>query len=454
MSALPASTSTKLWAHQQAGVEYALERRGALLYMRMGHGKTLTTIEILRRRAHVLVVILCPKSVIPHWPLEFERHAAGEFQVTALDRGTVKEKTETAKLAVAAAKHLGRPAVIVTNHEAAWRSPFAEWLATSGAECLVVDEIHRAKAPGGAFSRFLGRLAKRIPYRLGLTGTAMPHSPLDVYGQFRFLAPAVFGTSFTRFRARYAVMGGFDQHQVVGYQNESELNAKFRSIAYESDANAVELPETIDVRRGFSLPSAAARLYRELEREFTAAVDDGTVTASNALVRLLRLQQITSGAVRDDDGLTREVHIEKAAALADVLEDLAPREPVVVFARFRQDLDAIRCVAEADRRTVSELSGRQNDLKAWQDGATDVLAVQIQAGGVGVDLTRARYCVYYSLGFSLSDYLQSRARTHRPGQTRNVVYLHLVALGTIDERVYKALERRQDVIDAILGRRV
>lgn len=453
MSALLAPATT-LWAHQQAGVEYALARKGAMLAMPMGHGKSLTTIEVLRRRRHMLTVILCPKSVVSHWPLEFAKHAPGEYQVTALDRGTVKERTETARLAVAAARHLGQPCVVVTNHEAAWRSPFAEWLATSGAECLVVDELHRAKAPGGKFSRFLGRLVTRIPYRLGLTGTPMPHSPLDVYAQFRFLNPSVYGTSYVRFQARYAILGGFEGRQVVGYQNEAEFVAGFRSVAYESDPKAVELPPTLDVRRGFLLPPAARKLYRDVEREFYAELDEGTITAGNALVRLLRLQQITGGSVRDDDGTMRQIHNEKATLFADVLEDLAPREPVVVFARFRQDLDSIRSAALADGRTVSELSGRANELQDWQDAKTDVLAVQIQAGGVGVDLTRARYCFYYSLGFSLSDYLQSRARVHRPGQTRHVTYLHLLALGTVDERVYTALERRQDVIDAILGRRV
>jgi SNF2 family DNA or RNA helicase len=75
----------------------------------------------------------------------------------------------------------------------------------------------------------------------------------------------------------------------------------------------------------------------------------------------------------------------------------------------------------------------------------------MQAGGVGVDLTRARVCAYYSLGFSLGEYLQSRKRTHRPGQTRSVLYVHLVAEGTIDEQVYRALEARQDVIAAVLA---
>lgn len=80
----------------------------------------------------------------------------------------------------------------------------------------------------------------------------------------------------------------------------------------------------------------------------------------------------------------------------------------------------------------------------------DILAVQIQAGGVGIDLTRASYSIYYSVGFSLGDYEQSLARVHRPGQTRNVVYIHLVAEQTIDEKVYRALSEKKNVVEAVI----
>jgi SNF2 family DNA or RNA helicase len=451
MSAQPIPATTKLWEHQEAGVRFALEREnGALFAMLMGHGKTLATIELLRRRGFNRILILSPKSVQTTWGAEFEKHASSEFQVMVLNHGNVKDKTELAKACVTAAEHRGCPCVLVINHESSWRTPFADWAMKAGFDCLVVDECHRAKSPSGRFSTFLGRLANRIPYRLGLTGTPMPHSPLDIYAQFRFIDPSVFGTSYVRFRNHFAIMGGFEGHHVVGYKNEPEMRAKFRAVAYESKPDAVELPPSIDVERGFLLEGAAAKLYRDVERDFYAELASGTVTAANALTRLLRLQQITGGAIRDDDGVTHEVHQDKAALLGDLLEDIEPREPVVVFARFRHDLDEIRRVSIAAGRRVAELSGRANELDAFQRGDADVIAVQIQAGGVGISLVRARTCVYYSLGFNLAEYLQSRARVLRPGQTRSVLYVHLVAKGTVDEKVYAALRKRQDVVESIL----
>ena len=101
-----------------------------------------------------------------------------------------------------------------------------------------------------------------------------------------------------------------------------------------------------------------------------------------------------------------------------------------------------------------ELSGRSRD--GMTDHATmsehiDVLGVQLKAGGVGVDLTRASHAIYFSLDFSLGDYQQSRKRVHRPGQHKRVVYTHLLAAGTVDEAIYGALSRRETVVNAVLA---
>jgi SNF2 family DNA or RNA helicase len=300
----------------------------------------------------------------------------------------------------------------------------------------------------------MGRLGQKVKYKLGLTGSPMPHSPLDAYAQYRFLDPTIFGTSFTRFRSRYAIMGGFQGHEIKGYQHEDELNEKFYSIAYRVGREAIELPEAIHETRTCVLEPSALKIYKELEHDcFTALREDTTITPANALTKLLRLQQVTSGVVKDDDGVLQEVSKAKGELLADIMEDLPTHEPVVVFARFQADLDTIRRVCEEQGRKYGELSGRARDgltSDSTMSPDIDVIGVQIQSGGVGIDLTRAAYCIYLSLGYSLGDYEQSLARCHRPGQTRTTFFYHLITEGTVDEKVYKALDERRDVVESIL----
>jgi SNF2 family DNA or RNA helicase len=333
------------------------------------------------------------------------------------------------------------------NYDAVWRKPFGDWAMKQDWDLLVMDESHRIKAPGGVASRYCSRLSDQVRHRVALTGTPMSHSPLDIYAQYRAIDKSIYGTSFTRFRSRYAVMGGFNRMQVVGYQREAELRNLFYSRAYRVEsADVLDLPSTLSVNLMCELGREGQRLYSEMADEFVADVAGGQITASNALSRLLRLQQITSGYGRLEDGTDVEVDTSKAKVLEDTLTDIG-REPVVVFTRFVHDLDVVHRIAAKVGIPSYEVSGRRKDLPEWNSG---VLAVQIQAGGLGLDLTLARYAIYYSLGFSLGDYSQSMARLHRPGQTHPVEYIHILASGTVDEIVMDALARREAVIDHIL----
>ena len=218
--------------------------------------------------------------------------------------------------------------------------------------------------------------------------------------------------------------------------------------------DVVDLPEFSDVEIAVDLEPAAMKVYRAIKEDMVAQVSQGVITAANAAVATLRLQQVTGGAVYEEDDMGmrtgRVIHVSdaKRQALADWLEDAV--EPVVVFARFHTDLDAVHAAAKANGRTSYELSGRRTELAEWNASEAGVLAVQVQSGGEGIDLTKARLCVYFSLDYNLALYDQSRARTRRPGQSRAVQYVHLIARGTVDEAVYAALNARRSVIDAVL----
>jgi SNF2 family DNA or RNA helicase len=444
----------KLWGHQEAAVRFAMDRNATLFHMGMGTGKTLCAITVAQRMNATGTVVLCPRSVIDAWVQQVNMFWTDACAIP-LTKGTASTKAETMKAEVRRCAALGQPWVVVVNYESARMGALADAIERlQPLDLVVLDEIHRIKAPGGATSRWVARMAPRAKRRLGLTGTPMPHSPLDVYAQLRALDPSVFGWSFVRFRKEYAVMGGFGGKEVKGFQNLDRLQAKMGRMTFQADRSVLDLPEAMHERRVVQLDAKARKLYSDLDRDFVAQVQDGEVTAANALVKLLRLQQLTSGYARvehKDTYRDRCVDTAKADALRSLLEDLPRDEPVVVFGRFSCDLANVRQVADDMGRGVAELSGRCNELSDWQrrDGPP-ILAVQIQSGGTGIDLTRARICVYMSTGYSLGDYEQSLARVHRPGQRRGVLYVHFVAENTIDERVHQALKDRKRVVESIL----
>jgi SNF2 family DNA or RNA helicase len=422
-----------------------------MLSMDMGTGKSKVAVNVTVNGRCSAVLVICPLSVVDVWPSEFAKHApdnlAAEFCILNEGR-SVAEKTKLMHRAFARGKTRNRPVVVIVNYESAWRDPLGAALLATPWDLVILDESHRIKSPGGKASMYCSRLGLKAKRKLCLTGTPMPHSPLDVYGQYRFLDPGIFGTSFARFKAKYAVFGGFHNKQVKGYQNQAELNKRFYSIAFRVEkAEVLDLPEFNHNVRFCELGPAARKIYNEMEYTFYTEVKERVITASNALVKLLRLQQVTSGHIEE----IPDLGFEKTKLLEDVLEDLPLDEPCVVFCRFDRDLDRVREVARRLGREYYELSGRARGLGAWQASKTgDILGVQIRSGGVGIDLTRSRYAIYYSLGFSLGDYEQSLARVHRPGQTRPVFYYHLVAKNTVDQKVYQALRDRKDAVKAVL----
>jgi len=450
---------TSAWRHQRQAFHFAKEQPGSYLAMEMGTGKSLVTVGLLSNSDVKLALILCPVSVMRVWPREFRTHAAKDWNVVVLDKkvGTVKKRIAHAEAEIAKSLIPGQPVAIVINYEAAGTNDFADWVMSRTWDYLVLDESHRAKAPNGQRAKAFAKFATKAKRKVCLSGTPMPQTPLDIWAQFRILDPHIYGSSFHRFKNTYALWGGYQDREFQGMNplTIQDFEDRMAAVTYRATADILDLPEDRDAERICTLSAKAQKIYDGVAKELYAEVEDArgrskSVSMENVLTKLLRLQQITGGAVNHDGGETVEVDTSKSDLLQDILEDID--KPVVVFAKFVHDLDKIKEVATKLGRNYGELSGRQNDLNddAKMPEWADVFAVQIQAGGVGIDLTRADVGVYYSVGYSLGDYLQSRARLVRPGQESEVMFYHLVAAGTIDEQVYKALTAKQKIVDHIL----
>lgn len=440
------------WEHQKQAYHFAKNLHSCGLFMDMGTGKTKVTIDLINNRGHKKVLVVCPLSVVDVWPQEVRKHSPhNNFRILALNESSVAGKKEKAAQVFEEAQALDKTFIAVINYESVWREPFGKWAKDIDWDLVVADESHRIKSPGAKCSLYMSRLGKSVPYKLALTGTPLANDPLDIYGQYRFLDPGIFGTSFNRFKQRYAVMGGYGGYEIQGYKNETQLNKKIYSIAYKCDSEEVlDLPDTIDMKRYCTLEDKTMEKYTEIENNFYTQIEEQEVTAFNALTKLLRLQQITSGFVGDDEGEINELGTAKPDLLKEVINNIPQEEEIVIFARFRHDLEVIHRVAEEQERRYCELSGKINQLKDFQKGKYNVIGVQIQSGGVGIDLTRSNYVIYYSLGFSLKNFEQSRARIHRPGQNDTVRFIKLIAKNTVDEKVEASLNQKREIVDYIL----
>ncbi len=444
----------ELWPHQLEAVEFARGRRSTLMAYGMGTGKTLAAMTIAKECGARLTLVVGPLAVLDDgWPLQFEAYDQ-TCEYLPLTKGTSANRAKRASEAIIRSAASRKRLAIGINYESVWQPAFASVVMRYQWDLIIADEIHRIESPSGKASRFMTRLGRQARKLVGLTGTPMPHSPMDLYAQFRFLDSSIFGTSFVAFRNRYAVMGGFQGKQVIGFQRLEELRHRMDRITIHADRSVLNRQDAVHVNRHVTLGTKARRIYDQLERDLVAAIDDDSITAANGLVKLLRLQQLTGGHLTPDDkDEPVEVDTAKFDSLVDLLEDIPPDEPVVVFCQFRADLDTVHAAARKLKRESAELSGRRKELNIWKGRYSKrvILAVQIQTGGVGVDLTRARIGVYLSTGYSLGDYEQSLARIDRPGQERSVAFYHIIARNTVDEKVRKALAGKANVVDSVIS---
>lgn len=459
---LPFEVVTQPWAHQLGMVRFTEPLPAALWNVGLGAGKSRATLDLIRLRKHAKTLIVAPLSVVPSWAEQVRRHAPGAVRIVTLNEGSTASRAKKAAEAWARGTP-EMPSIVVTNYACAYTLVFLHAMSAAKLDFMVCDEVHAIKAPQGKQSIALSRAAAGIPYRLGLSGTPLPNSPMDGYGVFRFLDPGVFGKSYVAFRTRFARMGGFQGKQVMGYQNIDEFSRRIAPFTYEVDRSVLDLPPFTHIERVFTLNPEAAAFYNELKNDLISTINEGVVTATNALTKLLRLSQVASGHVGmdidpvdfDENGTAperkiTEIHTQKQQLLREVLEEIDPKEPVVIFTRFKYDMTQVRTACEG-LGEVAELSGSVKELEKWQkpDGPR-FLAVQIQSGAEGIDLTRSAYSVYFSKDFSRSRYIQSLARSHRPGQHKAVTYVHLIAENTVDRLIMKAMEKKGKLVDEVL----
>jgi SNF2 family DNA or RNA helicase len=460
------------WLHQRQAYRFGYPLDGFGLWADMGTGKSKVVVDLVSNRQHWLTLIVAPKKAVNVWPRQFRDYAVREdIEVITLGgKGDHRSIAERAQVIRDRTRNQDHPLVFVTtyqsfNHTAS--EPMRAAVTGTIWDMVVADEAHNLSAPKSKLGLYFGQLGRRVPYRMGLSGTPEKKGPLDIWGIYRFLDPGVFGTSYYRFRDQYAVMDRMFPSKVKVYVNLDDFAARMYSIAFRVTADVLDLPEVHNIHVSVRISAEAKAKHDQMKADLIARTDDGVAVAENVLTKFLRMQQITGGhltvADEDENAVVSRVDFAKLDELQGILEEVPNREypldytgerhpePVVVFCRFVAELDDIKGLAQEMGIRYGELSGRRDDLNldAQMPEDIDILAVQIQAGGVGVDLTRAHYGVYYSKGYSLVDYEQSWKRLHRPGQTRPVTLYHLVAEGTVDEHVERAIQQKIDIVQYV-----
>ena len=457
---------TNPWMHQWKALDYVMTHSQAALFTDMGSGKTKVMIDMVENRGFNLILVVTTKKSCNVWEEQFQVHSEISSDLVY----NVSKLSSAGKVTILKEKALRNKSralrgVIIVNYDSVWREPFKDFLLSLNLDCIICDESHKMKSAGGKASMFLARLGKRVPYRYIMSGTPASEAPTDIYGQYRFLKPNIFGTNFGRFKDRYL---NYDRQKMAfcgypilvksrPYLNMDEWADKIYSCAFYIEVNQ-DLPEMTHRYIEQPISLKAQKIYKEFNKEGVYIDEDGVLETNNILAKMTGLQQILSGYLTlETENFTSiekvQIDITKADILEEILTNISYNERVVVFAKYRKDFDLIQDVCKKLRRSYGEISGQHDDYSKWKKGSINVVAVQYSSGAESIDLTESKYCVYYSHTHSYGQYLQSVKRIHRPGQKRPVTYYHIIStvkgVETVDEKIQKALEMKMSLVEYV-----
>lgn len=423
------------------------------LFLEPGTGKTKIAIDFMAaafvQKKLTRGLVVCPKTAFTVWRDQMRQHCPVPYRLILLPKGSRKK--------LKALRSIKRDntllTVVVVNYESTWR--IEEAIVKFGPQVIIADEGHRIKNRTAKQSRCLYRLAAALdPYRLLLTGTPIANKPLDVFGQMLFIDDSVFGRSWSEFSTRYAEYGGYLGHEVKRYKNMDDFKRRVLSAATVlTKEECLDLPPQSFEKLPVEIDGKALKHYKEMVRNFVTYLDetgDKRASATIVLTQMLRLSQMTGGFITDEEGDHIQVGSQKLEVLEDKLEDLMESEErVVVFARFRWEIEAIHRICSQRKWTAFTYYGksanRDYNLEQFQKlKGPGVFIAQIATGSEAIDLTAAAYTIFYSWDYSLIHWTQAHDRTHRSGQARKVVYYYLIAEGTIDQHIYNSMQQKEE----------
>jgi SNF2 family DNA or RNA helicase len=467
---------TKPFEHQKEALKKSWAAKTYALFMEMGTGKSKVLVDniamLYDRGAIRGALIVAPKGVYKNWhdiefPVHLPEHVAHTKVLWEASK-TIKKQLELDTLF----DDKGDLKILIMNVEAFSTKKgldFAHRFLNIflGKALIGIDESTTIKNPTAKRTKSILKIGNLASYRRILTGSPVTKSPLDLYSQCEFLDPWHLGhSSYYSFRSRYAHMvdrnfGGKRVQLVVSYRKLPELTEKLNKFSYRVlKEDCLDLPPKLFTKRIVELTDEQKKVYAQMKSLAMAFTEDGKVMSTvNVMTQLMRLHQVTCGTFKADDGTITHLENNRIQALMDCIEDVDGK--VIIWANYRED---IKKIADALKKAYGEASTveywgevdagvRQDNIALFQQekGPTRFFVGNAQTGGYGITLTAANTVVYYSNSYDLEKRLQSEDRAHRIGQTGNVLYIDLVAEGTIDDKIVKALKDKVNIANEIMG---
>ena len=434
--------------YQSFATDYIEHHPISALLIDMGLGKTVITLTALfdllfdSFEIHKVLVVAPLRVGLISWPDELKKWEHLHFLKSSIVIGTEMERLRALK---------AKADIYIINREN------LEWLVTKSGykfdfDTVVIDELSSFKNGRSKRHKALMTVRPYVKRIIGLTGTPAGNGLMDLWAEFKCLDyGSRLGRFITRYREEYFLPDKRNGMVVFSYKPqagaEARIYSKISDITISMKAiDHLKMPDLIEVERAVELDEHEISLYKELVEEMVLELKDKEITSANAAVLTGKLLQIANGAIYSDSGEIVEIHDRKL----DELEDIT----LLVAYWFKHDLDRIK--KRLDKLgVIYKTLDKPENIRQWNDKELQVGLIHPASAGHGLNLqSGGNTIVWFGLTWSLELYQQTVARLYRQGQkSGSVVVMHIIAKGTMDELVLRALKDKDmtqtRLIDAV-----
>lgn len=433
-------SDVQLYDFQKQALERVKGRNRVAFFHEMGTGKTYTGSETLYNFSARVNLVVCQKSKINDWVKHFEKYYYPDvfaYDCTRWKKNDWQAIAKDPEFKWDCMKKW-KCHVLIINYELAWRR---KELLKLHDFTLMLDESSLIQNSKAKQTKFILKLQPKNVVLL--SGTPCSGKYENLWTQAHLLGWDISETLYNSQYVNYELIEvGYGYraqiHKIVDrnnpYKNVERLKRKLREHGADflKTEECFDLPEQtfIDVR----VPSS--KEYRQFMKDSIATVDGVEYVGSTSLTKRLYAREICGIHSKD-----------KLEAFKELLESTNDR--LIVFYCFNEELNRLMEICGECRKPISQVNGAVKALHAYESYDNSVTLIQYQAGAKGLNLQKANKVIFYSPTERCEDYMQALKRIHRIGQENHCFYYRMICEGSVEERIYNALERGADYTDKL-----
>lgn len=436
--------------YQANAVKRGIQQAALALFLDPGLGKTsifLAIVKLLKKEKLInKTLIIAPLRVCYLvWPKEVAKWADFCQLKVQILHGKDKEKNLYKEADIYLINPEGLTWLVKHN------------LKKLGFDMLGVDESTKFKASNTQRFKLLKGILPIFRRRIIMTGSPSPNGMMDLFSQIFILdGGAALGKFITHYRNKFFYPTGFGGYEwKLQPGADKTIRDAIKPLVLRLEAkDYLDLPQIIENNIYVELPKAAREAYNEMEEELFIGLEEGDVEAANAAAASMKCRQIANGGVYDEDKNAHEIHMEKAEAVKDLIDELQG-VPAFIAYDFDHDLKRLLKVLGKNTPNISTASPKQAErIEAeWNAGNIPVLLGHPASVGHGLNLQGSgNHVIWHSLTWNFEHYEQFNKRVHRQGNKNSHVYIHhIIAEETVDIAILTALKFKDSTQRSLLA---